>query len=60
MFNSENYQKILQETKQQLDTVSDSFCAAKWTQVTLHLQNGHTHSCHHPKTHVIPLSELVS
>lgn len=59
MFNSENYQKILQETKQQLDTVSDSFCAAKWKQVTLHLQNGHTHSCHHPKTHVIPLSELA-
>ena len=30
----------------------------KWTQVTIHLQNGHTHSCHHPRTHKIPLTEL--
>jgi organic radical activating enzyme len=34
------------------------FCLAKWTQVTMHLQLGHTHSCHHPKTHQIPLREL--
>lgn len=27
-------------------------------QVTIHLQNGHTHSCHHPDTHKIPLKEL--
>ena len=24
----------------------------------MHLQNGHTHSCHHPSTHKIPLEEL--
>jgi organic radical activating enzyme len=58
MLNYENYQNRLTETKQQLDQVSDSFCIAKWKQVTMHLQNGHTHSCHHPKTHAIPLSEL--
>ena len=33
-------------------------CLAKWTQVTIQLQTGHTHSCHHPKTHKIPLKEL--
>ena len=33
-------------------------CLAKWTQVTLHLQLGHTHSCHHPKTHPISTKEL--
>jgi len=33
-------------------------CLAKWLQVTLHLQNGHTHSCHHPNTHKIPLEEI--
>ena len=42
----------------QLDTVSPSFCLAKWKQVTLHLQTGHNHSCHHPKTHKTPLEEL--
>jgi organic radical activating enzyme len=42
-----------------LDQVSPSFCLAKWYQVTIHLQNGHTHSCHHPQTHLVPLAELV-
>jgi len=31
---------------------------AKWLQVTIHLQNGQTHSCHHPPTHKVPLEEL--
>jgi organic radical activating enzyme len=35
------------------DQVSPTFCAAKWTQVTLHLQTGYTHSCHHPRMHPI-------
>ena len=48
----------LAETKNKLDTISPSLCLAKWQQVTIHLQNGHTHSCHHPQTHKIPLEEL--
>ena len=44
--------------KKQLDSISSSFCTAKWTQTTLHLGVGHTHSCHHPRTHVIPISEI--
>lgn len=44
--------------KENLDPVSNSFCAAKWKQVTIHLQNGHTHSCHHPRTHKVPIGEL--
>ena len=44
--------------KKNLDTISPSFCAAKWKQVTIHLQNGHTHSCHHPSPHKVPLNEL--
>lgn len=44
--------------KEKLDTVSPCFCLAKWTTVTLHLENGSTHSCHHPKDHRIPLEEL--
>ena len=47
-----------QETKDKLDKIGCGMCLAKWTQVTIHLQNGHTHSCHHPRTHKIPLTEL--
>lgn len=48
----------LHDFKTELDSVSSSFCIAKWKQVTLHLQTGHTHSCHHPTTHKIPLEEI--
>lgn len=44
--------------RDKLNAISPSFCAAKWQQVTMHLQTGHTHSCHHPQTHKIPLAEL--
>jgi hypothetical protein len=33
-------------------------CLAKWTQVTLQLQSGHNHSCHHPTTHKISKEEI--
>jgi len=41
-----------------LNNISPSFCAAKWIQTTLYLQNGFNHSCHHPNPHKIPLEEL--
>ena len=47
-----------EETKEKLDNVGKGFCLAKWTQVTIHLLNGTTHSCHHPVPHKIPLNEL--
>jgi organic radical activating enzyme len=46
------------EVESLLDQTSSSLCVAKWQQVTLHLQTGHNHSCHHPKTHGVPLDEL--
>lgn len=46
------------ETKKALEQVSDSFCVAKWKQVTIHLGTGMTHSCHHPSAHKIPLGEI--
>ena len=46
------------EMKQRLNKVGPGFCLAKWTQVTIHLCNGLTHSCHHPGAHKIPLDEL--
>lgn len=52
-------QASLDQIKKELAQVSPSFCTAKWLQVTMHLQNGQTHSCHHPMTHLVPLDELA-
>lgn len=48
-----------EETQKKLNQVSDSFCLAKWTQTTIHLGLGHTHSCHHPRTHKISVEEII-
>jgi organic radical activating enzyme len=45
-------------SKKKLDDVGCGFCLAKWTQVTMHLHNGTTHSCHHPEPHKVSLEEL--
>ena len=50
----EHHQKV----KKELDEVSKSFCLAKWSQLTLYLQNGYNHSCHYPSPHKIPLREI--
>jgi len=47
-----------QTIKNELDGIGCGFCLAKWTQVTMHLHNGLTHSCHHPVPHKIPLREI--
>jgi len=52
------YVKDFDSTKITLDSISPSFCAAKWLQVSLHLTNGRTHSCYHPPTHQIDLEKL--
>ena len=49
----------LQAVATQLNSVSKSFCLAKWQQVTLHLFNGNTQSCHHVKSHRIPEGKLA-
>jgi len=46
------------EIKDELNSISPSFCAAKWGQLTLYLQTGYNHSCHHPSPHKIPLEEI--
>ncbi len=54
----DNINKKFGDFKVKLDQVSPSFCVAKWKQVTVHLDTGRTHSCHHPTTHKIPIEEL--
>ena len=48
-----------QATKEKLNSVGKGMCLAKWTQVTLQLQTGHNHSCHHPVTHKISEMEIT-
>lgn len=55
ILNDTNRQKM----KTLLDSTGPGFCLAKWTQVTMHLGAGLTHSCHHPTVHSIPLTELA-
>jgi organic radical activating enzyme len=43
----------LEFRRQQLDTKSASFCAAKWYNATIWLGSGQTTSCHHPPAHAI-------
>jgi hypothetical protein len=50
--------EVFEKTREKLNGVGCGMCLAKWTQVTMHLHNGTTHSCHHPTTHKVPLEEL--
>ena len=44
---------------EELNEVSPSFCLAKWFNVSIHIPTGQTHSCYHPRSHNIPLEEIV-
>lgn len=41
-----------------LNSVSCTFCAAKWYNASLHLGHGYTNSCHLPLPHPIDLEEI--
>jgi organic radical activating enzyme len=47
-----------QSVKPLLDSVSPSFCLAKWQQVSLHLTTGHNNSCYHPPLHQVSLDAI--
>ena len=57
MSDSNHYSfEVIKQRKEEIDKVSPTFCLAKWTQSTILLYNGFTHSCHHPTRHkIIPL-----
>jgi pyruvate-formate lyase-activating enzyme len=48
----------LNDKIEKIKNAPNGFCLAKWYQVTIDLISGHTHSCHHPDKHKIPLEEL--
>ena len=51
-------EKNKRSMKKLLNRTGPGFCLAKWTQVTMHLGVGLTHSCHHPSPHKIPEEEI--
>lgn len=44
--------------KEVLDTLSSSFCGAKWYNATIWLGSGKTTSCHHPTPHTVSVEEV--
>lgn len=50
---------LYKDVKKKLDNVGCGFCLAKWTQVTMHLGMGMTHSCHHPSPHKVSEKEVL-
>ena len=52
------HNEYLKKVNTEINNISPSFCVAKWKQVTMHLQNGHNHSCHHPATHYVSVDEI--
>lgn len=48
----------LKKNMERVNKVSPTMCLAKWLQSTVLLQNGYTHSCHHPPVHKINKEDL--
>jgi len=44
--------------KEVLDTLSSSFCGAKWYNATIWLGSGRTTSCHHPPAHFVSVEDI--
>lgn len=53
-----DYDNAADVAEKQLRNISNTMCYAKWSQVSLHLPNGRTHSCYHPPTHAIDVEEI--
>ena len=51
-------EKLKQWRETHLNSISKSFCAAKWYNASLHLGHGYTNSCHLPLPHPIDLEEI--
>jgi len=53
-----DYKSDANHAQEKLKTVSESFCLAKWNQVSLHLPTGLNNSCYHPPLHEIDPAAL--
>ena len=59
MENKKHFETVV-NFKETLDSISPSFCMAKWLQSTTLLFNGETHSCHHPARHKIKVEDIIN
>ena len=50
----------LEFRREVLDTLSASFCAAKWYNATIWLGSGMTTSCHHPPAHLVDKDKVTT
>lgn len=57
-YEKNDYNYKWESFREKLNSVGKGFCLAKWEQVTLHLHNGDTHSCHLPWAHKVPVDEV--
>lgn len=53
-----NNETLIEYRDRVVNSISPSFCAAKWYNATTWLGSGTTASCHHPQAHKIPLEEI--
>lgn len=58
LFSKKENESYTEYRDRTLNSISRSFCGAKWYNATIWLGNGTTASCHHPPAHKIPLEEL--
>ena len=49
---------LIRWREKNLNSISSSFCAAKWYNASIHLGHGYTTSCHLPLPHPIDLSKI--
>lgn len=59
MSNQERIDRLKQKVIK-INSVSPTFCTAKWLQSTTTLYNGYTHSCHHPSAHKIQIEDVLN
>ena len=50
----------LEFRREVLDSLSPSFCAAKWYNATIWLGSGMTTSCHHPPAHLVDKDKVLA
>ena len=50
----------LEFRQQVLNTLSPSFCGAKWFNATIWLGSGMTTSCHHPPAHLVDIDKVTT
>ena len=49
---------LIQWGEKHLNSISPSFCAAKWYNASIHLGSGETMSCHLPLPHPINIEQI--